>query len=37
MGIAFKFSWLYNLLYVKNEFMNWADFLKADSAALIPG
>ena len=26
-----------NLLYRKNEFMNWADFLNADSDAIIFG
>ena len=24
----------YNLLYLKNKFMNWADFLNADSDAI---
>ena len=26
-----------NLLYLKNEFMNWADFLNADSIPIIFG
>ena len=37
MAMAIQFTRLSNLLYLNNEFMNWADFLNADSGAIIFG
>ena len=31
MGVAFLVLGLLNLVYLKNELMNWADFLHADN------
>ena len=31
MAMAFQFTRPWYLLYLKNEFLNWADFLNADA------
>ena len=35
MSVDFQFIVLKNLLYHKNEFMNWVNFLHADSDAIV--
>ena len=35
MTMTFQFMKPWNLLYLKNEFINWAHFLNADGDAII--
>ena len=37
MGLPIYFMVLYNLLYLNNELMNWADILHAGSDVIIIG